>query len=119
MGQIASSVVGFVQGISVVKAFGGSGRAHRGFRAATDDFVGIYSRFVRGLSVIAAVRVAGRADRRCGPDHGRRAGSGRPAALPAARAATPCPLSLSVPEGQRLAIVGPSGAGRRCAVVRR
>lgn len=54
MGQIASSVVEFVQGISVVKAFGGSGRAHRGFRTATDDFVGIYSRFVRGLSVIAA-----------------------------------------------------------------
>ncbi|CCH32394.1 ABC transporter ATP-binding protein [Actinosynnema sp. NPDC047251] len=54
MGQIADSVVEFVQGISVVKAFGGSGRAHRGFRTATDAFVGIYSRFVRGLSVIAA-----------------------------------------------------------------
>ncbi|MEV4183238.1 ABC transporter ATP-binding protein [Streptosporangium canum] len=54
MGQIANSVVEFVQGISVVKAFGGSGRAHRRFRTATDDFVGIYYRFVRGLSVIAA-----------------------------------------------------------------
>jgi ATP-binding cassette subfamily B protein len=54
MGQIASSVVEFVQGISVVKAFGGSGRTHRRFRTATDDFVGIYYRFVRGLSVIAA-----------------------------------------------------------------
>ncbi|WP_068923367.1 ABC transporter ATP-binding protein [Planobispora rosea] len=54
MGQIANSVVEFVQGIAVVKAFGGSGRAHRRFRTATDDFVGIYRRFVRGLSVIAA-----------------------------------------------------------------
>ncbi|MCG5219232.1 ABC transporter ATP-binding protein [Streptosporangium sp. KLBMP 9127] len=54
MGQIANSVVEFVQGISVVKAFGGSGRAHRRFRTATDDFVGIYYRFVRGLSMIAA-----------------------------------------------------------------
>ncbi|MFC4057867.1 ABC transporter ATP-binding protein [Planomonospora corallina] len=54
MGRIADSVVEFVQGIAVVKAFGGSGRAHRRFRTATDDFVGIYHRFVRGLSVIAA-----------------------------------------------------------------
>lgn len=54
MGRIANSVVEFVQGISVVKAFSGSGRAHRRFRTATDDFVGIYARFVRGISVIAA-----------------------------------------------------------------
>ncbi|MER7210428.1 ABC transporter ATP-binding protein [Streptosporangium sp. NPDC000239] len=54
MGRIADSVVEFVQGISVVKAFGGSGRAHRRFRTATDDFVDVYHRFVRGLSVIAA-----------------------------------------------------------------
>ncbi|GGL37398.1 ABC transporter ATP-binding protein [Planomonospora parontospora] len=54
MGRIADSVVEFVQGIAVVKAFGGSGRAHHRFRTATDDFVGVYHRFVRGLSVIAA-----------------------------------------------------------------
>jgi ATP-binding cassette subfamily B protein IrtA len=54
MGRIASSVIEFVQGISVVKAFGGSGRAHRRFRTATDDFVGVFSRWVRGISVIAA-----------------------------------------------------------------
>ncbi|MFF4418675.1 ABC transporter ATP-binding protein [Streptosporangium sp. NPDC001559] len=54
MGRISDSVVEFVQGISVVKAFGGSGRAHRRFRTATDDFVDIYHRFVRGISVIAA-----------------------------------------------------------------
>ncbi|MEV0421180.1 ABC transporter ATP-binding protein [Streptosporangium canum] len=54
MGRIASSVVEFVQGISVVKAFGGAGRAHRRFRTAADDFVGIFYRWVRGVSVIAA-----------------------------------------------------------------
>ncbi|MFF5212139.1 ABC transporter ATP-binding protein [Streptosporangium sp. NPDC000396] len=54
MGRIASSVVEFVQGISVVKAFGGSGRAHRKFLTATDDFVGTFSRMVHGLSGIAA-----------------------------------------------------------------
>ncbi|MEV0585434.1 ABC transporter ATP-binding protein [Nonomuraea sp. NPDC050310] len=54
MGRIASAVVEFVQGVSVVKAFGGAGRTHRRFRTATDDFVGIYHRFVRGLSLVAA-----------------------------------------------------------------
>jgi len=54
MGRISSSVVEFVQGISVVKAFGGSERAHRKFRTAADDFVGVFSRWVRGMSVIAA-----------------------------------------------------------------
>ncbi|WP_378623447.1 ABC transporter ATP-binding protein [Nonomuraea guangzhouensis] len=54
MGRISSSVVEFVQGISVVKAFGGSGRAHRKFRTAADDFVGIFYRWVRGISGIAA-----------------------------------------------------------------
>ncbi|WP_245720218.1 ABC transporter ATP-binding protein [Nocardia uniformis] len=54
MGRIASSVVEFVQGIAVVKAFGGSGRAHREFRSATDDFVGTFYRWVRGISPIAA-----------------------------------------------------------------
>jgi ATP-binding cassette subfamily B protein len=54
MGSIASAVVEFVQGITVVKAFGGHGRAHRRFRTATDDFVGTFQRMVRGLSVPAA-----------------------------------------------------------------
>jgi len=54
MGRIASSVVEFVQGIAVVKAFGGSGRAHRKFFTAVDDFVGIFYRWVIGLSPIAA-----------------------------------------------------------------
>ncbi|WP_343950973.1 ABC transporter ATP-binding protein [Nonomuraea longicatena] len=54
MGRIAGSVVEFVQGISVVKAFGGAERAHRAFLTAADDFVGVFSRWVRGMSVIAA-----------------------------------------------------------------
>ncbi|MFD4630651.1 ABC transporter ATP-binding protein [Streptomyces sp. NPDC058284] len=54
MGRISSSVVEFVQGIAVVKAFGGSGRAHREFRAAVDDFTDTFHRWVRGLSRIAA-----------------------------------------------------------------
>ncbi|WP_020419934.1 ABC transporter ATP-binding protein [Amycolatopsis sp. ATCC 39116] len=53
MGRIASSVVEFVRGIAVVKAFGGSERAHRRFRTATDDFVGTFLRWVRGMSGIA------------------------------------------------------------------
>ncbi|MFQ6230445.1 ABC transporter ATP-binding protein [Nocardia sp. NPDC002869] len=54
MGRIAGSVVEFVRGIAVVKAFGASGRAHRKFIATADDFVGVFDRFVRGMSVIAA-----------------------------------------------------------------
>ncbi|WP_067170144.1 ABC transporter ATP-binding protein [Microtetraspora niveoalba] len=54
MGRIASSVVEFVQGIAVVKAFGGSQRAHRTFLSAADDFVGVFLRWVRGMSVVAA-----------------------------------------------------------------
>ncbi|GGV31164.1 ABC transporter ATP-binding protein [Actinomadura cremea] len=54
MGRIASSVVEFVQGISVVKAFGGSERAHRRFRTAADDFADTFLRMVRGLAAIAA-----------------------------------------------------------------
>jgi ATP-binding cassette subfamily B protein IrtA len=54
MGRIASSVVEFVQGIAVVKAFGAGERAHRRFRTAVDEFVGSFSRMVRGLAGVAA-----------------------------------------------------------------
>ncbi|MDV5149534.1 ABC transporter ATP-binding protein [Streptomyces sp. SBC-4] len=54
MGRISSSVVEFVQGISVVKAFGASGRAHRRFLTAVDGFVSSFFRMVRGLAGIAA-----------------------------------------------------------------
>ncbi|MEU7070519.1 ABC transporter ATP-binding protein [Streptomyces narbonensis] len=59
MGRIASSVVEFVLGISVVKAFGGGERAHRAFLTAVDDFVASFLRMVRGLAgVAAAMQVA-------------------------------------------------------------
>jgi ATP-binding cassette subfamily B protein len=54
MGLISSSVIEFVQGISVVKAFGGSGRAHAKFITAADDFATIFHRWVHGISKIAA-----------------------------------------------------------------
>ncbi|WP_051174021.1 ABC transporter ATP-binding protein [Amycolatopsis orientalis] len=54
MAGISSSVVEFVQGIAVVKAFGGAGRAHRRFRTAADDFVATFTRWVRGMAGTAA-----------------------------------------------------------------
>ncbi|WP_433722124.1 ABC transporter ATP-binding protein [Nocardia sp. CA-129566] len=54
MGRISDSAIEFVQGISVVKAFGGSGRAHRKFRTAADDFVNSFYQWVHGVSGIAA-----------------------------------------------------------------
>ncbi|MET8871364.1 ABC transporter ATP-binding protein [Nocardia sp. NPDC004604] len=54
MGRISDSAIEFVQGISVVKAFGGSGRAHRKFRTAADDFVHSFYQWVHGISGIAA-----------------------------------------------------------------
>ncbi|UED82903.1 ABC transporter ATP-binding protein [Streptomyces profundus] len=54
MGRISNAAVEFVQGIAVVKAFGGGERAHRAYRTATDDFAAVFSRMVRGLSPIGA-----------------------------------------------------------------
>lgn len=54
LGRISSAAVEFVQGISVVKAFGGTGRAHQRFRTAADDFVSVFTRWVRGISAVAA-----------------------------------------------------------------
>ncbi|MEV6105053.1 ABC transporter ATP-binding protein [Streptomyces sp. NPDC051940] len=54
MGRISASVVEFVQGIAVVKAFGGADRAHREFRSAVDDFTRSFYAMVRGLSGVAA-----------------------------------------------------------------
>ncbi|MGI5348680.1 ABC transporter ATP-binding protein [Streptomyces sp. CA-250714] len=54
MGRISASVVEFVQGIAVVKAFGGADRAHREFRTAVDDFTRSFYAMVRGLSGVAA-----------------------------------------------------------------
>ncbi|OLZ50848.1 ABC transporter ATP-binding protein [Amycolatopsis keratiniphila] len=54
MAGISDSVVEFVQGIAVVKAFGGAGRAHRRFRTAADDFVATFTRWVHGMAGPAA-----------------------------------------------------------------
>ncbi|HWS34848.1 MAG TPA: ABC transporter ATP-binding protein [Actinoplanes sp.] len=54
LGRIAAAVVEFVQGIAVVKTFGGTGRAHRGFLDAADTFVAVFTRWVRGVSTVAA-----------------------------------------------------------------
>ncbi|MBB5855553.1 ABC transporter ATP-binding protein [Amycolatopsis umgeniensis] len=54
MAGISNSVVEFVGGIAVVKAFGGAGRAHRSFRTAADDFVATFTRWVRGMAGPAA-----------------------------------------------------------------
>ncbi|MBL1066898.1 ABC transporter ATP-binding protein [Streptomyces sp. 7-21] len=54
MGDIASAAVEFVRGIAVVKAFGGGERAYRRFRSAADDFVTVFTRWVRGMAPIAA-----------------------------------------------------------------
>ncbi|GGL17548.1 ABC transporter ATP-binding protein [Nocardia jinanensis] len=54
MGRIADSVVEFVQGIAVVKAFGGGDRAHHRFRWAVDEFADTFLRWARGLSPVAA-----------------------------------------------------------------
>ncbi|WP_280234399.1 ABC transporter ATP-binding protein [Nocardia cyriacigeorgica] len=54
MGRIADAVVEFVQGIAVVKAFGGGEHAHRRFATAVDDFADTFLRWARGLSPIAA-----------------------------------------------------------------
>ncbi|OAP25479.1 MULTISPECIES: ABC transporter ATP-binding protein [Amycolatopsis] len=54
MGDITSAVIEFVEGIAVVKSFGGSGRAHHRFRTAADGFVTVFTRWVRGISSTAA-----------------------------------------------------------------
>jgi ATP-binding cassette subfamily B protein IrtA len=54
LGRIADTSVEYVRGIAVIKAFGGAGQAHRRFLAATDDFVDIFTRWVRGVSAVAA-----------------------------------------------------------------
>ncbi|MEV4126911.1 ABC transporter ATP-binding protein [Nocardia sp. NPDC049707] len=54
MGRITNSVVEFVQGIAVVKTFGGSDRADGRFRTAADDFVASFHRWVHGVSAVAA-----------------------------------------------------------------
>ena len=53
-GRLGHSAVEFVQGISVVKVFGGADRAHRAFLEAAQEFTDVFHRMVRGLSRIGA-----------------------------------------------------------------
>jgi len=67
--RINSAVVAFVDGIPVVKAFGASGRAHRGYAEAVDAFLDAFLRFTHPLiaplananAMIAPASVAGMA----------------------------------------------------------
>ena len=52
--RINAASVEFVQGIGVVKAFGQTGRAHRRFVEAADDFAATFWAWVRGLLGLAA-----------------------------------------------------------------
>jgi ATP-binding cassette subfamily B protein IrtA len=54
LGRIADAVVEYVRGIAVIKVFGGADRAHRRFREAADEFVDIFTTWVRGVSAVAA-----------------------------------------------------------------
>ncbi|KIA59394.1 ABC transporter ATP-binding protein [Nocardia vulneris] len=54
MGRISSAAIEFVQGIAVIKAFGGGARAHREFRTAAETFTETFRRWVFGVSGIAA-----------------------------------------------------------------
>lgn len=55
MGRIARSAVEFVQGISVMKTFGASGRAHRAFTKAADDFADYFTGWVLGVAGLGAL----------------------------------------------------------------
>lgn len=54
MGRISDAAIEFVQGIAVVKAFGGGERAHRRFVTAADGFADVFHRMVRGLAPLGA-----------------------------------------------------------------
>ncbi|MGW1373623.1 ABC transporter ATP-binding protein [Streptomyces sp. NPDC002446] len=55
MGRIGASAVEFVEGISVVKTFGGAGRAHRRYRKAADDFADFFLGYVEGSAGLASL----------------------------------------------------------------
>lgn len=55
MGQVAGAAVEFVEGIAVVKTFGGGGRAQRRFRKAVDDFADFFLSWVVGAAGLASL----------------------------------------------------------------
>ncbi|WP_306364147.1 ABC transporter ATP-binding protein [Nocardia sp. CC227C] len=54
MAAISKSAVEFVQGIAVVKAFGQTGRAHRRYRQAADDFCDFFTAWMGRVSTVSA-----------------------------------------------------------------
>lgn len=55
MGRIGGAAVEFVEGIAVVKTFGGAGWAQRRFRAAVDDFSEFFLSWVVGAAGLASL----------------------------------------------------------------
>ncbi|GAA5061249.1 ABC transporter ATP-binding protein [Nocardia callitridis] len=55
LSTVSARMVEFVTGISVVKAFGRVGRAHRSYQEAADDFYGFYLAWVRPLIRVSAL----------------------------------------------------------------
>ncbi|AGP53599.1 ABC transporter ATP-binding protein [Streptomyces rapamycinicus] len=55
MGRIGASSVEFVEGISVVKTFGGAGRVHQRYRRAADDFADFFLGYVAGSAGLASL----------------------------------------------------------------
>jgi ATP-binding cassette, subfamily B, bacterial IrtA/YbtP len=54
MGHVGAAAVEFVEGISVVKTFGGGGRAHQRYRRAADDFADFFLSYVAGSAGLAS-----------------------------------------------------------------
>ncbi|MFG2910077.1 ABC transporter ATP-binding protein [Kitasatospora sp. NPDC048286] len=55
MGRIGAAAVEFVEGIAVVKTFGGGGRAHQRYRKAADDFADSFLEYVNGSAGLASL----------------------------------------------------------------
>ncbi|OUZ07634.1 iron ABC transporter ATP-binding protein [Aeromicrobium sp. PE09-221] len=55
LGLVSARMVEFVTGITVVKAFGRVGRAHRAFQDAADEFQEFYYAWVRPLITVSAL----------------------------------------------------------------
>ncbi|MCL7364062.1 ABC transporter ATP-binding protein [Streptomyces ardesiacus] len=55
MGRIGAASVEFVEGISVVKTFGGGGQAHQRYRKAADAFADFFLTYVAGAAGLASL----------------------------------------------------------------
>lgn len=55
MGRIGAASVEFVEGISVVKTFGGGGQAHQRYRKAADEFADFFLTYVAGAAGLASL----------------------------------------------------------------